>query len=522
MPPRRALGGPTTVLFVHGWSVKSTDTYGELPERLVREAKNRGWSLDARHIFLGKYVSFRDEVTLDDLARGFEHAARQEVSDLESKGKRFACITHSTGGPVVRHWWHRFYQNTPAASTCPMSHLIMLAPANFGSALAQLGKERLSRIKMWFEGVEPGTGVLNWLELGSSEAWNLNRAWIRNKKDFAGTNGVYPFVLTGQAIDRKLYDHVNAYTGEPGSDGVVRVAAANLNATYVRLVQKSDDGASSEFVTDSVETAPDTAVKIVARRSHSGSDLGILRSVKDDGSAHPTVEAVMRCLEVASPASYTALTTAFASENEMTQAVERVDVVTRRFLPDSAYIIDQFSMMIFRVRDDQGNAIGEFDLKLTAVPANAGGKLRASPDLLPAGFLEDRQRNKRSTDMLTFYLNQDLMTGCPEVVHPKKPEVRLREQAQGLSALGLQIEPHLTKGFVHFVKAELDADKSTIRRVLKPNQTTMIDVVMKRIVRRGVMRLQRLDRRDNTNFANESAGVPISENADRRRHLSEP
>ena len=42
-------------------------------------------------------------------------------------------------------------------------------------------------------------------------------------------------------------------------------------------------------------------------------------------------------------------------------------------------------------------------------------------------------------------------------------------------------------------------------------QTTLIDVVMKRIVRGGVMRLQRLDRRDNTSFANDPPGVPISE-----------
>ena len=147
-------------------------------------------------------------------------------------GDRFACITHSTGGPVVRHWWYRFYQRPSSPPPCPVSHLIMLAPADFGSALAQLGKSRLSRIKTWFEGVEPGTAVLDWLELGSPEAWELNRAWIRLRKDFSATNGVFPFVLTGQTIDRSLYDHVNAYTGEPGSDGVVRVAAANLNATY--------------------------------------------------------------------------------------------------------------------------------------------------------------------------------------------------------------------------------------------------------------------------------------------------
>jgi len=40
--------------------------------------------------------------------------------------------------------------------------------------------------------------------------------------------GLYPFVLTGQKIDRNMYDNLNAYTDEAGSDGVVRVGAANM------------------------------------------------------------------------------------------------------------------------------------------------------------------------------------------------------------------------------------------------------------------------------------------------------
>ncbi|MBK7031601.1 MAG: hypothetical protein IPH45_21470 [Bacteroidales bacterium] len=60
---------------------------------------------------------------------------------------------------MIRNWWNLYYKDTRP----PLSHLIMLAPANFGSALARLGKSRLSRIKAWFEGVEPGQEFLNWL-----------------------------------------------------------------------------------------------------------------------------------------------------------------------------------------------------------------------------------------------------------------------------------------------------------------------------------------------------------------------
>src|SRR5207249_4929975 len=189
---------PKTVVFLHGWSVRSTDTYGKLPERLASDGAKAGLQLTVRSIWLGKYVSFRDEVRIEDIARGLESAVRMELKDLIDAGERFACITHSTGGPLARDWWNRFYLGAPGAklARCPMSHLIMLAPPNFGSALAQLGKSRLSRIKTWFQGVEPGTGVLNSLELGSGEAWALNKSWMGQLPAVIDSTGVFPFVLT--------------------------------------------------------------------------------------------------------------------------------------------------------------------------------------------------------------------------------------------------------------------------------------------------------------------------------------
>jgi len=62
------------LIFVHGWSVTSTDTYGELPAALSKAASGFGLTLDIRHLYLGKYVSFHDEVTLDDIARAMDRA----------------------------------------------------------------------------------------------------------------------------------------------------------------------------------------------------------------------------------------------------------------------------------------------------------------------------------------------------------------------------------------------------------------------------------------------------------------
>src|SRR6185436_11614715 len=147
-----------TLVFVHGWSVTNLNTYGNLPARLRAEGKARGVDIQVEEIFLGRYISFHDEVRVADISRAFKTAIVDQLSHITAKGNRFICITHSTGGPVIRDWWNRYYKDK--RGKCPMSHLIMLAPANFGSALAQLGKGVLSRLKSWWNGVEPGQGVL--------------------------------------------------------------------------------------------------------------------------------------------------------------------------------------------------------------------------------------------------------------------------------------------------------------------------------------------------------------------------
>jgi hypothetical protein len=92
------------VIFVHGWSVRHTDTYADLPRWLEQKGRAADIPIQAGNIYLGKYISFSDTVTLDDIARAFDRAVKDEAGKRIKKGERFACITHSTGGPVVRKW----------------------------------------------------------------------------------------------------------------------------------------------------------------------------------------------------------------------------------------------------------------------------------------------------------------------------------------------------------------------------------------------------------------------------------
>jgi hypothetical protein len=89
------------LIFVHGWSVTNTDTYGNLPQALSKASGNYGLVLDIRHIFLGRYISFHDEVTMDDIARAMDRALRDLPGNGDDRIAPFSCITHSTGGPAV-------------------------------------------------------------------------------------------------------------------------------------------------------------------------------------------------------------------------------------------------------------------------------------------------------------------------------------------------------------------------------------------------------------------------------------
>ena len=447
------------IVFIHGWSVTNTDAYGGLPIALVKNAP-AGLAIQVEHLYLSKYISFSDEVKIDDIARGMQHAINTEILPKLAKGERFACITHSTGGPVVRKWIDLYFREK--LDECPAQHLIMLAPANHGSALAQLGKGRLSRMKFFLEGVEPGTGVLDWLELGSDQSWELNLAWL----DYSSLDsGMYSFVLTGQTIDRSFYDHLNSYTGEVGSDGVVRAAAANMNYGLIRLLQQD-----SKFKLAKEGKMEKSAFGILPGRSHSGEDMGIMRSVKpgDDGS-HPTVHWILRCLSVNSATAYRKLARELNDLTIETQNDERETRTRELFLFERKFVTNRYCMLVFRIIDDRNNDLVDYDVVFTAGP-------EYNENHLPPGFFVDRQRNKINPGKLTYYIDYDVMAKW--LARPKLG-----------GKFGFKIAARPSSGFSFYTVAEHRGTFASLNRYFEPNQTLMVEVQLKRHVVEGVFRL---------------------------------
>ncbi|WP_430735337.1 hypothetical protein [Halodesulfovibrio aestuarii] len=441
------------ILFVHGWNVHNLNSYGELPEAIQKAAPN-GMNIEIHNIHLGRYINFHDEVTLDDVARAFDLARRDCIGDAS-----FSCITHSTGGPVVRLWLHLFYGLLGDFDNIPLQHLIMLAPANNGSPLAALGKSTAARIfKRLFEGVEPGAGLLTWLQLGSQGQRELN---LGSMEYSPADHGCYPFVLTGETIDHHFYDFLNSYLVEPGSDGVVRVSGANMNYKHIKLVQNGSelvdgyDGRNVALLEPSsgIKASPEAPLVVVRGASHSGKDIGIMRSITEDNYEQKTVvEHILRCLSVRCSDDYQQLTDDFKA---LTTEVQLEEGETE----------NQHCAFVFRVWDDRNNAIEDFDMLLLAESDYHPGKL-------PKGFFQDRQFNKQSKALI-YYLNYS--------------------QLKDVSHLGFRINARPDSGFSYYLPIEFRSDGHAVSEFLQPNQTVFIDVTIKRFVDKEVFRFEGTD-----------------------------
>ena len=153
---------------------------------------------------------------------------------------------------------------------------------------------------------------------------------------------------------------------------------------------------------------------------------------------------------------------------------------------------------MFRVRDDQGNVITDFDIILTA------GK-DSDPNGLPPGFFIDRQRNHMDPGTITYYINDTRMLGGPAVTYKGR---ELRPALPPCDGLGLRVVPYPQDGFVLYLQANLMATAENIKNFIKPNQATIVDIVMRRIIREGVYRLNQNP--SPQDFTKQPPGAPIN------------
>lgn len=312
------------VAILHGWSDNS-ESFRPLSDYL----KDSGYRVVP--IFLGDYVSLRDDVNIDDVAKRMEEVVREKMARparaRDRLAKNFDMIVHSTGGLVARRWIAGHYADRP----CPVKNLVMLAPANFGSRLAHIGRSMLGRVaKGWRTGFESGEEMLYALELSSTFQWELAQSDLLIEPDapsgsaeYYAADKVRPFVIVGTHPYPGLAEKL---TNENGSDGTVRVAAANMNVHGVTIDFSGDP---ANLLNPRLlhwkrrgDEDEDFPFAVLPDRDHGN----IVRPDKSGHSRNPAAQArlgqiILQALKVNTPAQYAKVRDAWGKITEETRTL---------------------------------------------------------------------------------------------------------------------------------------------------------------------------------------------------------
>ena len=347
------------IVLVHGYSDTSRgyDKWCELLQA-------RGYQGTTIHLV--DYISLSNEITIKDIAEGFDRALRVRAG-LKAD-EPFDAIVHSTGMLVVREWL-----TTYARRSSRLKHLIGLAPATFGSPMAHKGRSWLGGI---FKGgkdlgpdfLEAGDLVLSGLELGSRYTWRL--AELDLLPDGPAVYGPtsrtpYPFIFVGL----KDYGWLKRAVTEPGTDGTVRWAGVGFDSRKV-TVDLTIDPAAGDTKRIQLRDWKNAEVPLVFVE---GVNHGTILS-------DPTpalVDSVLEALAVSSGPEYAAWTAKY----------------TKKPKPDK-----RWQQFVVHAVDERGDGIPDYYIRLGQV---VDGKFRELP------FDMDVHAYKEDPSYRCFHVNLD-------------------------------------------------------------------------------------------------------------------
>jgi hypothetical protein len=323
------------VVIVHGYSDQ-----GKTASNWCRRLTQSGF--DASNIHVSEYVSLSNEITIKDIAEGFDRSLRIQAG--LNKDEEFDAIVHSTGMLVIRAWL-----TTYASRAARLKHLVGLAPATFGSPMAHKGRSLLGGI---FKGtrhfgpdfMEAGDLVLAGLELGSAFTWELAHRDFVTATPSYGPDGTtpYPFIFIGL----RDYGFVKRIATEPGTDGTVRWAGAGFNTRKIKVDLTREAGVGTPRVEFGDWSNVRVPLVLLADHNH-GTIFG---EPTDD-----LVQSVREALAVSTADEYTAWH-------------DKHHLVSQRSLAETR--VHRWQQFVTRLVDERGDGISDYYVELYMRDAN--------------------------------------------------------------------------------------------------------------------------------------------------------
>ncbi len=470
------------VVIVHGWS-DTSKSFSPLVEFL------RSHGFDPIPIWLGDYISMSDEVRIEDVGRRMEQVVRERISSGVLDGK-FDLIVHSTGGLVAREWISAHYSND--IGSCPCKRLIMLAPANFGSPLASMGKSMLGRlVKGWNNWFHTGTEMLNALELSSPYQWDLAQRdlFVPEGPDAApalyGTDGVWPFVIVGS---HPYTQSLRKITNENGGDGTVRAAGANMNARGV-TIDFSVNEREPEIRPWRLRDGVSVPLAVLPDRTHGS----IISPDAPDVQTSPEQsavlgQAILRALACESVDDYSAIEGEWNALTEETASLmDETARLTWFKKGASEEFFHQYMQINVLVVDDQGAEVKDYFLEFSG-PDNEKGN--ASMEYFHGQVLENVHVNSQSASYRCLYVDRtDLVNNYYGLIPGEVEKVLNLSISASSPGENVSYFDNYKRGAAGTVPVHRLDSSSSQPRWLKRNATHFVKIVIPRKPSEKVFRL---------------------------------
>ena len=406
------------VFLIHGWSVRTTQTYQSLHLKLAENG------FELQDVFLGRYVSLENEIEISDISKALHNALDTALEG--NWDQTFHLITHSTGGLVVKHWVVNNYIGEYSKPK-GLQNIIHLASPHFGSRLAHYGRSILGQV---MELGESGKKILASLELGSKMSWEVNEQYF-DETNWKG-KGIRIFNLIGDRVTKDLFkSKIFSAAYEQGSDMVVRVAAANLNFKRYLL-----DGRSNSF--SFVDEVKDIPFGALYENTHSNSDYGILNNIKKKSNPKQqlNLKLILECLGVNDENSYAKAKASLINATKETRTKKQ-----------------GFAQLDFRFKDEDGRPVDDY---LFTLGAMVNGKRK------PSKTVAHTHKNTVHPNHFTVFINL------------KELEPHLTYFIDINSESGCELFSYKPDPLV------ITAGPNDITNIIVANQTTQIDVILSR------------------------------------------
>jgi hypothetical protein len=455
------------ILIVHGYSDGSV-SFTKLGDYFA----DQGF-YDRDSIYYVNYASMDDEATFKDFADKLDDDYNRLFN-----GERIDVACHSTGALVVRTWLALRAETQKALGRqldCPVDHLLMFAPANFGSDLAKLGQSFLGKVRSTFfntnrrqgdDFMESGKAVLEGLEPASPFQWTLSDYDLFRDNYFNPTclnNRVcYPFVFAaGSNYGGSFEARILKNRAKPGTDGTVRICGTSLNSRKLLL--------SFEGGRPVAQWCPETKFSKIPFAVFEGLNHGSMIDAAQEPFLRITGPAplIKKALGVQTVRDYESLAAEFDEACEANYKILEGDYRNR------------YQQFFFRVRDDTDCVVDDYFLDFIIVDEND-----RRDDDLTAEFDEhfESEFYTHSADAAhrVMMVDYDRLKGFCERLVRAKAKLRLDLTAK----TPLPDVRYIEAKFIVF-----DGAKEQTKDIcfFFPNTTTLVDIVLDRAQTDGLL-----------------------------------